>query len=189
VWFLAVLTFVLSVVVLGLSIFPGPLEQVPVTLGRSIAGACTFIAFVLALAQLFRASRGERRQRGSAIVVLVCLVATPLLLFTDLPRRLVFQQHQADFEALVQEAPLPANHAVVPLNADLSVFWIDQWGTDARGGTYFRTMSGRADGKAERRSFGFAYQPNADGSPFGDSRYQVWHLTGDWYSFSATDDR
>jgi hypothetical protein len=190
VWFLALLSFVLSVVLLGLSIFPGPLEQVPVTTSRYVGGVYMLFAAVVALRRLLGPTQpGKVRQRGSAVIVLLCLLITPLLLYTDTPRRLVFLQHQADFETLLEGAPSPGNHAVVPLNADLSVFWIDQWGTDARGGTYFRTMSGRADGKAERRSFGFAYKPNAAGSPFGDGRYALWHLTGDWYSFSATDDR
>lgn len=189
-WFLALLSFVLSVVLLGLSVFPGPLEQLPVAMSRYVGGAYLLFASLLAMRRLFGPLEpGKPRHRGLAIVVLLCLLITPFALLTDTPRWLVFRQHQEDFEKLLQGAPTPGNHSVVPLNADLSVFWIDQWGTDARGGTYFRTMSGRADGKAERRSFGFAYKPNAEGSPFGDGRYELWHLTGDWYSFTATDDR
>ena len=38
-------------------------------------------------------------------------------------------------------------------------------------------------------SYGFAYRPNRQGSPFGAARYGVWRLSGsDWYWFRASDD-
>jgi hypothetical protein len=190
VWFLALFSFVLSVVLVGLSVFPGVLEQVPSDLRAIGGGAYGLLAFGLGSWRLLGPNRtGRPRRRGSALVVLLCVVVTPLLLLTHTPRRILFGQHRGEFEKLLEQAPQPGNRAVVPLNADLSVYWIDHWGTDARGGTYFRTVSGRADGRPDRRSFGFAYRPNPDGSPFGDARYELAHLTGDWYSFSAADDR
>lgn len=189
-WFLAILSFVLSVLLLGLSIFPGVLEQVPSAVWKVAGGAFVLVALVLAGWRLLKPNRtGQPRHRASALVVLLCLVVTPLLLLTHTPRRVVFRQHQGEFEKLLEQAPPPGNRVAVPLNADLSIYWIDHWGTDARGGTYFRTVSGRVDGRADRRSFGFAHRPNPDGSPFGDAGYELRHLTGDWYSFSATDDR
>ena len=189
-WFLALFSFVLSVFLLGLSVFPGVLEQVPADVLAVAGGAFGLFAGGTAAWHLLRPVRpGQSRRRGSAVVVLLCLAVSPILLGTHTPRRLVFQRHQAEFEELLGQAPLGGNRVVVPLNADLSIYWVDHCGTDARGGTYFRTVSGWADGRADRRSFGFAHRPNADGSPFGDARYEIQHLTGDWYSFSATDDR
>jgi hypothetical protein len=190
VWFLAILSFVLSVLLLGLSIFPGILEQVPSVVWRYAGGAYGLIALGLTARRLLGPNRtGQPRRRGSAVVVLLCLIVTPLLLLTHTPRRVMFSQHRGEFEKLLEQAPPPGDRIVVRLNADLSVYWIDQWGTDARGGTYFRTVSGRVDGRADRQSFGFSYRPNPDGSPFGDAGYELHHLTGDWFSFSATDDR
>jgi hypothetical protein len=190
VWFLATLSFVLSVVLVGLSIFPGILEQVPADISWIAGGAYGLFALVLAGCRLLKPNRtGQPGRRTSAVIVLLCLVVTPLLLLTHTPRRLVFRQHQGQFDKLLERAPQPGNRVVAPLNADLGIYWIDQWGTDARGGTYFRSTSGWADGRADKRSFGFAHKPNLDGSPFGDARYELHHLTGDWYSFSATDDR
>ena len=190
-WFLALFSLVLSGVLLALSIVPGVLEQVPPKVTLYLGGAFGLFASGLATWHLLGPARpGRPRRRGMAVVVLLCLAVTPLLLLTAVPRRLMFRQHQGEFETLLTQAPPPGNQAAIGLNADLSIFWIDQWGTDARGGTYFRTVAGRDDqGRADRRSFGFAYRPNDQGSPFGDGRYELQHLTGDWYSFAATDER
>ena len=189
-WFLALFTVVGSFVLVGLSLFPGVLDQLPAEAARIAAGVVGLFAAGAAGWHLIGPARpGKPRQRVSAVVVLLCLAVTPTLLLTDTPRTLMFRQHQAEFEALLAQAPPPGNRAVVPLNADLDVYWIDHWGTDARGGTYFRTLAGRVDGKADRRSFGFAHKPNPEGSPFGNERYELRHLTGDWYSFAATDER
>lgn len=188
-WFLALFSFVASFVLVGLSVFPGVLEQVPTAVVRALGGAAVLLASGAATWHLFGPSRpGKPRRRRPALVILLCLAITPTLLLTSTPRRLVFRQHQAEFDALLAQAP-PAGNRAVPLNADLHIYWIDQWGTDARGGTYFRTVSGRVDGRADRRSFGFVHRPNDQGSPFGNDGYELHHLTGDWYSFTATDDR
>jgi hypothetical protein len=190
VWFLALFTFVLSGGILALSAVPGVLEQVPNTVRLVVGGPLVLFASGLASWHLLGPPRpGRPRRRGHALIVLLCIAGTTLLLLNSVPRRLLFRQHRQEFEALLPMAPPPGNHQVIGLNADLSIFWIDQWGTDARGGTYFRTVSGRDQGRAEKRSFGFAYQPNEQGSPFGDAGYELQHLTGDWFSFAATDER
>jgi hypothetical protein len=190
VWFLALFSIVLSGVLLALSAVPGVLDQVPTAVTGALGGAFGLLASGAASWHMFGPGRpGKPRRRGTAVVVLVCLVVTPLLLLNAVPRRLMFRQHQSEFEALLPQAPPAGDHAVVGLNADLSIFWIDQWGTDVRGGTYFRTVAGRDRGRADRRSYGFAHRPNGQGSPFGDERYELQHLTGDWYSFAATDGR
>jgi hypothetical protein len=174
-WFLALFSTVLCGALLALSAWPGMLEQI----------SAAAIAGVLAIWRLLRPARPNSPQRRtSAIVVLVWAIATPILLTTHTTRWLTFSRHQPQFEALLAKAPPPGNRSTANLNADLGLFWIDQWGTDARGGTYFRTMVGAAP---ENRSFGFAYRPNTDGSPFGDAGYELRHLQGDWYSFAASD--
>ena len=40
----------------------------------------------------------------------------------------------------------------------------------------------------DRMSYGFAYKPNAEGTPFGASRYRVFRLGDDWYWFRVSDD-
>lgn len=188
-WFLALCTIVGSGLLLLLSAFPGMLEQVPRNLALILSGLYVFLALAITLRHLLRASSDERpRRRVSAYLVLVTLILTPVLLGTYLPRRLMFEAYRSDFEALLADAPDGGNHVTVPLNADLDVMWIDHWGTDNRGGVYFRTLGTGQKGGFTPQSFGFVHQPNYEGSPFGDREYRLHHLTGDWYTFSAVDE-
>ena len=116
-----------------------------------------------------------------AVVVLLALSLSAILLATHAPRRFVFLCYQRDFDNLLPQAPMAGDRAVVQLHANLDLFWVDQWGTDNRGGTYFRTMTSGGN------SYGFAHQPNQKGSPFGDENYRLHHMTDDWYSFAASD--
>jgi hypothetical protein len=182
-WFLALFSFFLSIVLCALSIFPGMLEQVPPRVAFVASAIYALFAIaVVAWHLLATKRRGQPRSRASVVITLCTLVITPILLTTYSPRRLVFQRYRAQFEAMLDQTPPGGDQAVAPLNADLDIYWIDQWGSDRRGGTYFRTLAGR------RESFGFAYRPNAEGSPFGDACYELHHLSGDWYSFAASDE-
>ena len=187
-WFLSLFTVVGSGLLLGLSVFPGVLEQVPRKYSFSMAGLYAGFAVAVTLRHLLRAKTdGTRPQRVSASLVLAALVLTPVLLGTYIPRRLLFQHYQSDFEALLGDAPPAADASTVPLNEDLTLYWVDHWGTDRRGGIYFRTLvTGQKGSKGG--SYGFVHRPNADGSPFGNERYEIHHLTGDWYTFSASDE-
>jgi hypothetical protein len=188
-WFLALFTTVFSGILLGLSVFPGPLELLPATLANVLGASFVLLAGVAALQHLGRTPTEERRRhRISALVVLVSLVATPILLATNQPRRLMFQHYESQFESLLTDAPPAGDRSVTPLNADLALFWIDHWGTDRRGGTYFRTLVSGERGGSVRQSFGFAHKPNPEGCPFGNGHYELQHMTGDWYSFSASDE-
>lgn len=182
-WFLALLTVVGSGVLFGLSIFPGLLEQIP---DRPAFILCVIFAVVAggsALLRLMRPARpNEPRRRTSSLVVLVALVLASTFLTARVPRRAVFRATQAEFEALLVNPPPAGDRAADALNAEITPYWIDQWGTDFRGGTYFRTLVGIGP---QGGSFGFVYQPNLQGTPFGDAGYKLQHLTGDWYSFAA----
>jgi hypothetical protein len=178
-WFLALFAVVLSGVLLGLSAFPGVLEQIPRTVALVAGGGLIVVLAGLAVRRLFRP------RRRWAVVVLAAVALAPTLLYLHVPRRVLFHQYRPEFDGLLEKAPPGGDRAVVGLNADLTVYWVDQWGTDARGGTYFRTLVG--SGPNDRRSFGFAHRPNAEGSPFGDAGYELNHLGGDWYSFAAAD--
>src|SRR6476620_9633189 len=151
-WFLALFWVVSSGVLLALSVVPRMLEQVPDRPAWIVAGVFALFAGLSAVWHLVRTPRADRpRRRLSPLIVLVALVLTPILLTPLAPRRLVFNRYQPQFETLLGNAPPPGDRSTANLNADLGLFWIDQWGTDARGGTYFRTMIGAAP---EDRSFG-----------------------------------
>lgn len=105
-WFLSLFTVVGSGLLLGLSFFPGLLEQVPRKYSFAIGGLYIGFALAITLRHLFQArAEGIRRQRIAACLVLLSLVLTPLVLASHIPRRLLFQQYQGDFEALLPDAP------------------------------------------------------------------------------------
>jgi len=184
-WFLALFSTVASGVLLALSVSPGMLEQIPGRPALIVGLIVVLLTGGLGVWHLFRPADPETpRHRTVALICLANAIATPFLLIAHTPRRIVFGNHRPQFEALLANAPPGGDRVPVNLNADLSIYWIDQWGTDARGGTYFRTLIAAGP---DQRSFGFAYRPNAEGSPFGDTGYELQHLTGDWYSFAASD--
>jgi hypothetical protein len=175
-WFLALLTIVLSLVALGLSMVPGVLEQFLVWPVYFLAGLYALLAVGLSLRAVVR---GPNPGRGHAIIVLANLVLTPYLVETRAVQALVFQRKQPEFEALVPQAPPPGRNAPVILAADFGLFIVDRWGTDDRGGVYFRSV------QTAHTSYGYAYRPNALGSPFGDAGYELHPLDGDWFAFAA----
>lgn len=177
-WFLALFCVVMTGTLAAANLFPGVLEQIP---GEAMILAGGGFAMI-ALWCVFRRLTGEhRRHRASSAVVVACLVGVPALLGTDTPRRLFFRLFQPELEAMLPDAPPAGDRVTVPVNADLQIYWIDHWGTDRRGGTYFRTAVGR------KRSYGFVHKPNAEGSPFGDEDYKTHPLRGDWHSFQASE--
>ena len=95
-WFLALFSFVFSVVLVGVSVFPGILEQVPSDLRAIGGGAYGLLAFGLASWRLLGPNRtGGPRRRGSALVVPLCVVVTPLLLLTHTPRGTSIHRREA----------------------------------------------------------------------------------------------
>ena len=59
---------------------------------------------------------------------------------------------------------------------------------DPRGGTYFCTYEGWDGLGPDVMSYGFAHQPNPEGSPFGAEHYHTVRLLGDWHLFLASND-
>ena len=175
-WFLALLTIVLSLVALGLSMVPGVLGQFLVWPVYALAGVYAAVAVGLSLRALVR---GPNLSRGHALIVLANVVLTPYLLEARTVQALVFDRKRPQFEALLPQAPPPGRHESVLLAADFGIFIVDRWGTDDRGGVYFRSV------QTAHTSYGYAYRPNAIGSPFGDVGYELYPLADDWFAFAA----
>ena len=74
--------------------------------------------------------------------------------------------------------------SVTQLDQRIGLYNVDRYSTDPRGGIYFRVRG--EDAGLDLIHYGFVYQPNQQGSPFGQSNYTLEHLTGDWYIFSET---
>ncbi len=105
-WFTGLFTFVLSVVLLALSVFPGMQEQIPPRTAVIVGAIYAFFAIAVVLWHVVAARRASRRpQRLSVSITLLSLIITPILLVTYTPRTLVFRQYQSKFEALLDQAP------------------------------------------------------------------------------------
>jgi hypothetical protein len=63
---------------------------------------------------------------------------------------------------------------------------VDEYAADPRGGVYFRVET--APDGPDTISYGFAFKPNPEGSPFGNAHYSRTRLTGEWFSYQASDD-
>ena len=72
----------------------------------------------------------------------------------------------------------------LPALGRVGLYHVDHAVTDPRGGVYLRVDS-EPDELSTTRSFGFAYEPNRAGSPFGDRRYVTTPLAEGWSYFQA----
>jgi hypothetical protein len=122
------------------------------------------------------------RFTGSAAILCCSL----LLVFFYVPRRIAFLASRSSFEALVDEAPLREVGGTA-LNRRLGVYRVEDYAMDPRGGVYFRVYRGAEILDADHVSYGFAYNPNRKGSPFGDDEYLVRRITDRWFWFRAAD--
>lgn len=194
------ITLLISVAILIISIYPGALNSFffPVML---VSIVCVPIFAVLAIIFCGLRILGRRDLqsiklpwqtfvlwREVAIIAGIVLVCYVLLKFY-IPRRLAFMISQSAFEQVRVQLPISAKRNI-KLNRKLGLYEVDEYAIDSRGGVYFRVFwGGGGDGLSpDTISYGFAYQPNSEGSPFGAAKYQVFYLYGDWYWFRVSDD-
>jgi len=115
------------------------------------------------------------------------LFGTCILLQFYVPRRMAFAVSRASFESIVPSAR-PSEYQGTLLNRRLGIYLVDEYAADSRGGVYFRVYRGSDGLGPDRISYGFAYKPNASGTPFGAAGCQLFRLGNDWYWFRASDD-
>lgn len=60
--------------------------------------------------------------------------------------------------------------------------------TDPRGGVFFRVHTQPDEYGVDTTSTGYAFQPNRQGTPFGNTSYRLSPITTDWYWFTANND-
>jgi hypothetical protein len=131
--------------------------------------------------------RGVRVPWMRVAVVFVLLIGTYVLLKFYVPRRIAFAASRAAFEQMVPPAT-PSDFGGTALNRRLGIYPVDEYAADPRGGVYFRVHKGRDGIGPDVMSYGFAYKPNRQGTPFGAAHYRVFRLGDDWCWFRASDD-
>jgi len=126
----------------------------------------------------------RRHRVGRSLATLILCLA---LIVAHIPTRVGFLLSRPAFQPHVVKAPVSGGRGE-PLGRLLGVYYVDRYAADPRGGVYFRTHAG-ADGIGpDTMSYGFAYRPNAAGTPFGRARYKRFRIVGGWYGFSASND-
>jgi hypothetical protein len=180
---------VASLLILVASIFPGVLSELGFNALLSspvwFPSLCIVGYLSVNLSRESSDIRGPSplRSRGMRFGALVLLMNLALL-WGDVPQRLAFWFSRPAFLPFVERTLAP-RHGQTVLDRKLGLYHVDLFAADPRGGIYFRTR-GRRDGfGGQVFSYGFAYKPNPMGSPFGDAKYHLAHLVGDWYGFAA----
>jgi hypothetical protein len=74
------------------------------------------------------------------------------------------------------------------INRQFGPYRVNGYWADPRGGVYFCTHAMPCGIGPDQLSYGFAFRPNEQGTPFGNAGYYHYHLFGDWYVFAASDD-
>ncbi|NEQ44253.1 MAG: hypothetical protein F6K00_12140 [Leptolyngbya sp. SIOISBB] len=131
-------------------------------------------------------STQRRRQyplRRVAIATAMMVLVTQISLTFNWPMRGAFALSEGAFLAQVDNAPMTDDSfSEFPLNQRLGLYYVTYYATDSRGGTYFQTG---AHGFFPA-PHGFAFQPNDQGSPFGNDVYHIEPIHKDWYWFRAS---
>jgi hypothetical protein len=126
------------------------------------------------------------RPRGVVLAVLILVLSFASIL-TGTPRRAALLLSRPAFQRYIATAPATANEGE-PLNRFLGVYHVDRYAAAPRGGVYFRTHAGPDGIGPDTMSYGFAYKPNRQGTPFGRADYRLSRIVGDWYAFMASND-
>ncbi|HEX8325660.1 MAG TPA: hypothetical protein VF595_17280 [Tepidisphaeraceae bacterium] len=184
-------TALVCLIAIGLSIIPGVLHDV-LFIGFlfsivvvPVAGGITLVG--LSVVWLRGNLPRTRLPAPQLAMIVAMLLGTYALLSFYVPRRFAFIVSQASFDAVARQSTVTSD-TPIQLNRRLGLFWVDEYATDTRGGTYFRVYQGGDGIGPDTMSWGFAFQPNAVGTPFGSARYLTRPLGNGWYWFRASND-
>ena len=191
-------TLAICSLALTLSIYPGLLQSLPVILAFLFIGV-TWVLIVGGTVFFGLVEMAQRLQSSVAMdwrsqfpkthlirigLIWVILMGSYGLLKFYVPRRIAFALSRPAFDRGLEKTPQGKN--IRPLQ--FGVYKIEAYEIDRRGGQYFRAYS-HGDGLGpDTVSYGFVYQPNPDGSPFGDAYYGIHPLGKRWYWFQASAD-
>jgi hypothetical protein len=185
------ITLLFCIAVLVISIYPGALNSLlfPLSLALIIGMPMLVIIGIMVFGILTREGKWKSIQipwRGVALIAGMLLVLYILIKFY-IPRRLAFIASRSAFEQIRVQIPV-AKAGKMRLDRQLGFYTVDEYAADSRGGVYFRVYSGGNGIGIDVTSYGFVYQPNPEGSPFGSADYQVFYLSENWYWFRVSDD-
>jgi len=180
-----------SVLVLFLSIHPG---VVPTILSHSfwlLFLPLTIAALFVCAAMIWMLIKQPKQSLLSMArlpLAAACLFASLVIAASGVLPRGAFLLCRSSFEPFIASAPTSKREKRTLLDRRLGFWHVDRYAADRRGGVYFPvgTFTGFLAGTV---TYGFAYKPNAEGSPFGNAymAYHTVHITGDWFYFRDVD--
>jgi hypothetical protein len=195
-------------VLLGLSVYPGVLVDLlflvvlfsPLWLSVVIIGGVTFLTVQVRnfgkksvspdldlIGDDIGGSKEVLYPRRWIILSPAIVALSLVLILTGIPKRVAFILSRPAFQRHIARAPVSEDQGE-PLGRMLGVYYVDRYAADPRGGVYLRTHAGPDGIGPDTISYGFAFRPNREGTPFGRARYHRSHMVGDWYLFWASND-
>jgi hypothetical protein len=186
------LTVLASLSLLGLSVWPGHLadllSQFPCScVSLPLLGVWPFLIYVLTLRELSRKPDPARPRRRWALLSGPIFLVTVALLWGDIPQRLVFIFCRSEFQRLADAVPADPVRWQEEV-CRVGPYFINGARVDPRGGVFFRTHTGPEGIGPDQMSYGFAFRPSGEGTPFGNARYRQRRLFDDWYAFAVSND-
>ncbi len=187
------LTLLGGAILLILAIWPGVFEDVVFEFPFGcfsflLLGGWFLLLIGSALWELFVKVEAAPRRRSWGMWSTAVMFTTMALLWYHVPQRLAFALCYSQLRGLLDSASVVTHRKGEELGQQIGPYWVDRYGQDSRGGVYFRTHSGPDGIGPDEMSYGFVFQPNDEGTPFGNAHYRCRHLFGDWFAFAASDD-
>lgn len=188
-WVLLAITIAAAMLVLGLSAWPGLLGDLVLwsivfLLICSPLVALMAVVFAIMVYRRYRQGRLSPFPKCEAVAIPIIMAAALTLLVLQVPLRVAFLLSQSAFEQAVAAAPTSPHGG----GTRLGLYKVDEFAAAPCGGVFFRVYAAPDGISPDTMSYGFAYQPNPQTTPFGTAHYSVSHLWGDWYTFEASND-
>lgn len=192
-WLVVTAGLLVCTAALALSFYPGHLVdllKLLVFLALLLSPAFLLLLIVLSVLLFWVAKTGRYRfpafpRRHITLAALVLFGTYGLIKFY-IPRRIAFAIYRPQFQQLVADAP--SRDRYFNLNEWLGIYYVDAYATDSRGGHYFRVYRGVAGFGPDTMSYGFCFNANPEGTPFGNAHYRTYRLGNGWEWFRASDD-
>lgn len=178
---------------LAAAVWPGLLEDLVFSIPLFCVSVpllgCWFLLLVgVALRDLAARPEPPGRRQWWGVRSAAVMFGTMVLLWLHVPQRVAFVFAAPGLRGLVDDAPVCEYRGGVELGRQVGPYSVDRYAADRRGGVYFRTATGPDGIGPDQMSYGFAFCPNDEGTPFGNARYGRRHLFGDWWVFAVSDD-
>jgi hypothetical protein len=187
------LALLAGVGLLVLSLFPGVFSGFLAISFLALMPLFLVVGTVGALLAAIHCIETIRKERRQAVVILrrcaptiALLLASMILAVSGLPRRLAFRTAQDEFDSVRNRVASAGTDG--ELGQRVGIWRVDRCAVDTRGGVFFRVGTGPDGIGPDTMSYGFAYRPNKQGTPFGAAGYRLVHIAADWYEFHVSSD-